>query len=76
LEDVGFHFGVTKQDKPDWNAMNAKLGTTEAKWKPLTDAGTAARHLSVQKLSGLQTINVRDLLDLARESVDLALKTL
>jgi len=32
--------------------------------------------LSVQKLSGLQTINVADLLDLARESLELALKTL
>jgi hypothetical protein len=76
LEDVGFHFGVTNQDKPDWKAMNAKLGTTEAKWKPLTSAGTAARHLSVQKLSNLQTINVREFLDLARESVELALRTL
>ena len=28
------------------------------------------------ELSGLQTINVHDLLDLARESVELALKTL
>jgi hypothetical protein len=31
LEDVGFHFGVTKNDKPDWDTMNAALGTSKAK---------------------------------------------
>ena len=56
--------------------MNSKLGTTKAKWQPLTDAGTAARHLNVERLPGLQTINGRELLDLARESVELVLKTL
>jgi hypothetical protein len=76
VEDVGFHFGIIKHDKPYWKTMNAKLGTTAAKWQPLTDAGTAARHLNVERLPGLQTINGRELLDLARESLELVLKTL
>jgi hypothetical protein len=74
LEDVGFQYGVTKQDKPDWGAMNAALGTTEAKWKALTDAGTLARHLSERKLSNLQSIDVLGLLRLAHEAIELALK--
>jgi hypothetical protein len=39
LEDVGFHFGVMKNDKPDWDVMNAALGTSKAKWGPLTKGG-------------------------------------
>ena len=39
LEDVGFHFGVTKQGKPGWNAMNAKLGTTESEMEATDERG-------------------------------------
>lgn len=49
LEDVGFHFGVTKDDKPDWDKMNAAIGAAKNKWHPLTKAGTSARHLSKYK---------------------------
>jgi hypothetical protein len=73
LEDVGFHFGVTKNDKPDWDAMNAALGTSKAKWDPLTEAGTGARHLSGRKLTMLETIDRATLLCLAHEAVKLTL---
>jgi len=73
LEDVGFHFGVTKNDKPDWDAMNAALGTSKAKWDPLTEAGTCARHLSDRKLPKLETMDRAALLRLAHEAVELTL---
>jgi hypothetical protein len=57
--------------------MPTSLFSFDFSWdlRGLSDAGTAGRHLSAKKLSGLQRINVRGLLDLARESVDRALKT-
>lgn len=73
LEDVGFQFGATKDDKPDWQAMNRALGTNKTKWDPLTDAGTWARHLNRQKMSKLAGITREDLLGLAHEAVTLAL---
>jgi hypothetical protein len=73
LEDVGFHFGVTKNDKPDWNAMNAALRTSKAKWEPLTESGTWARHLSDRRLPKLETIYRAALLRLAHEAVELTL---
>ena len=71
-EDVGFHCG-TKNDKPDWDAMNAALGTVKAKWTPLTEAGTWARHLSNRKLPRLEAIDRACLLRLAHEAVELTL---
>jgi hypothetical protein len=65
LEDVGFHFGATKNDKPAWNGMNAALGTSKAKWDPLTDAGTWTRHLSDRSRPKLETIDRAALLRLA-----------
>jgi hypothetical protein len=59
LEDVGFHFGTTKNEKPDWEVMNTALRTTEAKWQPLTDSGIWARHLSEQNLTKLSTNKVQ-----------------
>jgi hypothetical protein len=73
LEDVGFHFGAAKNDKPDWNAMNAAFGMSKAKWDPLTVAGTWARHLSDRRRPKLETIDRAALLRLAHEAVDLAL---
>jgi hypothetical protein len=74
LEDVGFHFGVTKDDKPNWDTMNAALGTSKSKWQPLTDAGTWNRHLSERSLTKLETIDQAGLLRLAHEAVELTLK--
>jgi hypothetical protein len=76
LEDVGFHFGATKNDKPDWDAMNAALGTSKAKWDPLTEAGTCARHLSGRKLPNLETMDRAALLRLAHEAVERTLNKL
>ena len=73
LEDIGSHFGLTKDEKPDGNAMNDALGTTEVKWKPLAKAGTIARHLNHQTLPQLEAMDRGDLLWLAREAVELAL---
>jgi hypothetical protein len=73
LEDVGFHFGVTKNDKPDWDAMNAALGASKAKWDPLTEAGTSARHLTDRNLPKLETMDRPGLLRLAHEAVELTL---
>jgi hypothetical protein len=73
LEDVGFHFG-TKNEKPDWDAMNAALGTSKTKWQPLTQAGTWARHLSHQGLPKVETNDRADLLKLAHEAIELVLK--
>lgn len=73
LEDVGYHFGATKDDHPDWNAMNKALKTNKPKWKPLTDAGTAARHLSQQKIQKLPVHNSGQLLALAHEAITLFL---
>ncbi len=76
LEDVGFHFGTAKQGKPDWAAMNASLGTTEEKWKVLTDAGTKARHLSTKGLATMETVDPEQPITLAREALERALRTL
>jgi hypothetical protein len=73
FENVGFHFG-TKNDKPDWDTMNAALGTVKAKWDPLTKAGTWARHLSNRKLPELENIDRAGLLSLAHEAVKLTLE--
>lgn len=74
LEDIGFHFGVTKDDKPDWDAMNTALGTVKTKWDPLTEAGKLARHLSERKLPKLVADNRNQLLGLAHEALAVALK--
>lgn len=74
LEDIGFSFGATKQDKPDWAAMNKALNTDEKKWRPLTGAGTSARHLSEKKLTNLAAGSRQDLLALAHEALKLAFK--
>jgi len=71
LEDVGFQFGATKQDKPDSGAMNQALKTNEEKWRPLTEAGTAARHLSEQKLQRPMGTSRDQLLALAHEALTL-----
>lgn len=73
LEDIGYQFGATKDDKPDWNAMNQALGTNEAKWKLLTRAGTWARHLNDQNQAKLAGSSREDLLGLAHEAISLAL---
>ena len=73
LEDVGFLFGATTDGHPDWPAMNCAFGTTKEKWQPLTDAGTAARHLSEGKLAELAGANRRELLALSYEALTLAL---
>lgn len=73
LEDIGFHFGTTKNDKPDWDAMNAALGTSKAKWDSLTEAGTWARHLSDRGVPRVETIGRAALLRLAHEAVELVL---
>lgn len=72
LEDVGFHFGV-KNDKPDWDNMNAELKTTKEKWDSLTKAGTWARHLSDRRLPYTCTTDRADLLRLSHEAVELTL---
>ena len=60
-------------DKPDWDAMNAALGTSKAKWDPLTEAGTSARHLTDRNLPKLETMDRAGLLRLAHEAVELTL---
>jgi hypothetical protein len=74
LEDVGFSFGATNQDKPDWVAMNTALNTDEGRWRLLTEAGTAARHLSEKKLVTPPAASRQELLALAHEALTLALK--
>lgn len=71
LEDIGFHFGATEQDKPDWGAMNNALSTTEGKWRLLTEAGTSARHLSVQKFHSQPSASRHELLALSHEALTL-----
>jgi hypothetical protein len=69
LEDVGYYFGTTKKDHPDWDAMNAELGTSKAKWERLTKSGETARHegaLASAKLGDRDT-----LLGLAHEALKL-----
>jgi hypothetical protein len=73
LEDVGFHFGVTKDDHPDWKSMNRELGTSKEKWDPLIKAGTIARHLNDRALQKLERMDRNALLRLAREAVELIL---
>jgi len=43
LEHVGYTFGVDRKGGPDWDVMNAALGTSKDYWRPLTKAGEAAR---------------------------------
>lgn len=74
LEDIGYHFGVRKDDKPDWDAMNEALRTLESDWKPLTDAGTKARHLTLENLSYLNAIDHQAVLQLAYDAVEKTLK--
>jgi hypothetical protein len=73
LEDVGFHFGVTQDGHPNWNAMNSALGTSKEKWDPLTKAGTIARHLNSKALEELATMDRGEQLRLAHEALELAL---
>ena len=73
LEDVGFHFGVTKDDHPDWKSMNRELGTSKEKWDPLIKAGTIARHLNDRALQKLERMDRNAFLRLAREAVELIL---
>lgn len=74
LEDIGFSFGVTREDKPDWDVMNSALGTDKKKWLSLTNAGTWARHLSDKKLAGFPLANRLDLLAMAHEALSLTFK--
>jgi len=68
LEDIGYAFGE-KGGKPDWLAMNAALGTNQKHWDDLTQAGTAARHLSKGSLPTV-LLKPRDvLLGLARDAL-------
>lgn len=72
LEDIAYGFGVTKDDKPEWKAMNAAFGTPEdgSHWRVLTKAGTAARHLNPDSLKELQAIGRTTPLALAKEALD------
>lgn len=72
LENIGYAFGITKEDKPEWDAMNKALGTDKGKWQPLTDAGTWARHLNEQSFSKLAAANRQQLLGLSHEALSLA----
>lgn len=74
LEDVGFYFGATKDDHPKWDEMNRALGTTRAHWDLLTQAGTAARHLSAGKLPALVAADLGALRELAHEAISRALE--
>ena len=76
LEDVAFRFGATKDGKPDWTAMNTALKTDEEKWRPLTEAGTSARHLSEQKLQRPVGASREQQLALAHEALTLAFANL
>ncbi len=74
LEDVGYMFGVAKNDKPDWDAMNRAFGTKEADWKRLTDAGTRARHMQPGALATLTAIERAELLNLAHDALAHAIR--
>ncbi len=74
LEDVGFHFGTTKEGRPDWDKMNAVLGTTKDDWRELTDAGTWARHLSKENTQKIKAIDLGKMLSLAHKALRLVLK--
>jgi hypothetical protein len=76
LEDVGYHFGATKGDHPDWDAMNKALKTSKQKWDPLIKAGTSARHLSQEKLKQLVQADPGRLLALAHEAITLFIEHL
>ena len=71
LEDVAFRFGATKDGKPDWTAMNTAFKTDENKWRPLTEAGKSARHLSEQKLQESVGASREQQLTLAHEALSL-----
>jgi len=73
LEDIRNHFGHGKDDKADWNRMNAALGTTKDKWSQLTEAGTLARHLGDDGLRKLETMDRAALMGLAHEAMNLCL---
>jgi hypothetical protein len=66
LEDVGYTFG-TKDDKPNWVAMNSALGTTERHWGRLTEAGTAARH---NPAGAIDSRDREELLAVAKDALD------
>jgi hypothetical protein len=76
LEDVAYAFGANAADKPEWATMNRAFGTTEDEWKPLTAAGTWARHLSEAKLEGPSPPNKDDALQLSHRALKLLLKHL
>lgn len=72
LEDVGFTFGITKDDKPDWDAMNKAFGTNKDKWQLLIESGTWARHLSEQSLAKLAGADRQQLLNLSHAALTLS----
>jgi hypothetical protein len=65
LEDVGYAFGSVANDKPNWDAMNAAIGTTKAEWDKLTQAGIWARHLNDSKLISGAPLSKSEALQLA-----------
>lgn len=73
LEDVGFAFGAVEGERPDWTSMNAALGTIRLEWKPLTDAGTRARHMNEEKLAA-PSLSKADALQLAHRALTLLLQ--
>jgi hypothetical protein len=78
LEDIGYMFGTVKVEKkgerPDWGAMNAAFKTEEEHWDLLTDAGTLARHLNMQKLQDLAVMDPQKLLTLSHEAINRAIE--
>lgn len=77
LEDIGYSFGKSGDDKPNWEAMNDAFGTNEDYWKPLTDAGEQARHLEPNSQITLKLIQNRtNILNLSKDALKRWLKFL
>jgi hypothetical protein len=74
LEDIGIHFGATKEEKPDWPAMNAALVTDRGHWQTLIDAGIGACHLKASKLPTAVASDPGSRLRLARKAVERTMK--
>jgi len=64
LEDVGYLFG-RRDNHPDWDKMNAALGTTTAEWTRISK-GTA-RH---NPLAPISDVNRAAMLELARGAIE------
>ena len=68
----GSHFGVTKDDHPDWKSMNRDLDL-KGKVGPAHQSRNIARHLNDRALQKLERMDRNALLRLAREAVELIL---